>query len=149
MRNFIISIDIDAPAERVWNVTSDVERWPEWTPSVTSVKRMGNEPFAVGTRVVIKQPKFPPAIWKVTSIEPGKSFTWVSSAPGLRVIGHHAVAKVGAGSRATLSLELEGLFGGVWGRLTRDITLKYIGFEANGLKARSENPSYSHNGMIS
>lgn len=140
MRKFTVSIDIAAPAGRVWQVMSDIDRWHEWTPSITSVKRLGGGAFAVGSRALIRQPRFPPALWKVTSIEPGRSFTWVSVAPGLRVVGHHHVEPTSAGSRATLSLELYGIFGGLFGRMTRDITERYIGYEANGLKARSENP---------
>ena len=146
MRKFSISIDIDAPAERVWAVMSDVDRWHEWTPSVTSVKRLGGKPLAVGTRAVIRQPKFPPALWKVAAIDPGRSFTWVSSAPGMRVIGHHSVQPIADGSRATLSLDLQGIFGGWFGRLTKDITERYIAFEAKGLKARSEDPTFRHDG---
>ena len=144
MREFTISIDIAAPPERVWQVMSDIDRWHEWTPSITSVKRLGGGAFAVGSRALIRQPRFPPASWKVTSIEPGRSFTWVSVAPGLRVVGHHRVEPASAGSRATLSLELRGIFGGLLGRLTKDITQRYIGYEANGLKARSENPAFCH-----
>jgi uncharacterized membrane protein len=138
MRQFKTSIDIAAPTETVWRVMADVDRWHEWTQSVTSVKRLKGAPFAVGTRVLIRQPKFPPAIWKVTSIEPGTSFTWVSVAPGLRVIGHHRVDPTPAGSRATLSLDIQGFLGGIWGRMTKGITRRYIDFEARGLKARSE-----------
>ena len=144
MRSFRITTDIAVPAERVWQVMSDVERWREWTPSVTGVKRLDGGPLAVGSRALIYQPKFPPALWEVTAIEPGRSFTWVSLAPGLRVLGHHSVEPAGAGSRATLSLDLQGLLGGLWGRMTRNITERYLAFEASGLKARSEKPDFRH-----
>jgi uncharacterized membrane protein len=146
MRKFSTSIDIAAPAERVWQVMSDIDRWHEWTPSITSVKRLGAGALAIGSRALIRQPRFPPALWKVSSIEPGRSFTWVSVAPGLRVVGHHLVEPANAGSRATLSLELHGIFGGLFGRMTKGITQRYIGYEANGLKARSENPDFYHLG---
>ena len=144
MTKFTISIDIAAPAERVWQVMSDIDRWHEWTPSITSVKPLGAGALAVGSRVLIRQPRLPPAVWKVTSIEPDRSFSWVSVAPGLRVVGHHQVEPANAGSRATLSLELGGIFGGLFGRMTKDITERYIAYEANGLRARSENPAFYH-----
>jgi len=50
MRKFSITTDIAAPAERVWQLMRDTDRWHEWTPSVTSVKRLGGGPFAVGSR---------------------------------------------------------------------------------------------------
>jgi uncharacterized membrane protein len=146
MRHFSITIDVDAPAERVWQVMSDVDRWHEWTPSVHGVTRLGGRPFAIGSRVLIRQPKFPPALWTVTAIEPGRSFSWVSVAPGLRVTGRHAVEPAAGSSRATLSLDLQGMLGGIWGRLTKALTERYIAYEANGLKARSEDPEYRHGG---
>lgn len=148
MRHFSISIDIDAPAGRVWEVMSDIDRWPEWTAGVTSVKRLGDEPFAVGARAVVRQPRFPPALWQVTEVEPGRSFTWVSVAPGLHVVGHHEVEATATGSRATLELDLQGALGGFWGRLTKGITERYLGMEARGLKARSEDPAFRHAGSV-
>jgi len=138
MRQFKTTIDIAARPEVVWRLMIDVDRWHEWTQSVTSVKRLNGAPFAVGTRVLIRQPKFPPAIWKVMSIEPHRSFSWVSVAPGLRVTGYHRIDPTSAGSRATLSLDFQGLFGGIWGAMTKGITERYIDFEARGMKVRSE-----------
>ena len=64
---------------------ADGERWHEWTPSVRSIRFLDKGPLALGTRALIRQPRFPPAVWQVTALEPGKSFTWRSGAPGLRV----------------------------------------------------------------
>jgi uncharacterized protein YndB with AHSA1/START domain len=144
MRDFSITTEIAAPADRVYEVMSDVERWPEWTPSVTRVALLGGGPFAVGSRALVRQPKFPPATWTITEIVPGRSFTWVSNGPGFRAVGRHAVEPASGGSRATLSLELQGALGGLWGRLTRGITERYVGLEARGLKARSEHPGFRH-----
>ena len=144
MASFSVTTDIAAPAERVWEVMSDVDRWHEWTPSITSITRLGGRPLAVGSRALVRQPKFPPALWKVAAINPGRSFTWVSVAPGLRVTGHHSVDPAPAGSRATLALRYEGVFGRLLARLTHDITERYLNYEATGLKARSENPAFKH-----
>ena len=76
------------------------------------------------------------------AVEPGKSFTWISVAPGLRVVGRHSVEETTSGSRASLSLDYTGLFGELLARMTKDITKRYLSLEANGLKARSENPRY-------
>jgi carbon monoxide dehydrogenase subunit G len=142
MKRFSISIDIVAPPQRVWQVMIDVDHWHEWTPSITSVKRLGGKPMAVGTRVAIRQPKFPAAIWKVTEIEPGTSFTWTSVGLGFRAVGRHAVEPTAAGTRAQLSLEFHGIFANAFGRLTKNITERYIAFEASGLKARSDNSAF-------
>jgi uncharacterized membrane protein len=136
------TIEIAAPTQRVWEVMSDPERWHEWTPSIRRVKLFGGGPLAVGTRAMIRQPKLPPALWTVTALEPGRSFTWVSVAPGLRVVASHVVEPTGDGSRAVLSIEFHGLFGRVWGRMSRAITERYLALEATGLEARSENPDF-------
>jgi hypothetical protein len=141
MTTFERHVEIAAPPARVWEVMADPARWSEWTPSVTGITVFGT-PLRVGSRALIRQPKFPPAWWKVTDLQPGKEFTWVSTAPGLRVVARHGVAPSGAGTRASLRLSLDGVFGDWFGRLTREITERYLDFEAAGLKARSEDPGY-------
>jgi uncharacterized membrane protein len=146
MPRFSQTIEIAAPPERVWPVIRDVERWHEWTPSITRVKLLQRGPLAVGSRAFIRQPKLPPALWTVNELVPGRSFSWVSVAPGLRVTGFHGVEAAPTGSRATLAIDLEGVLGGLWWRLTRGITERYVRYEAAGLKARSENPDYVRDG---
>jgi len=117
---------------------SDPERWHEWTPSVRSIRLLGRGPLAVGKRALIRQPKFRPAVWTVTALDPGRSFVWKSGAPGMWVYGHHSVEPLGAGSRAWLRLHYEGPLGVLLARWTRGITNRYLAYEAKGLKQRSE-----------
>lgn len=136
--DFSIDVQIAAPPDRVWAVMRDVERWPEWTASVSSVKLLEGGPLRVGSRALIKQPKFPPALWRATAIDEGRSFTWVSTGPALRVTGMHSVRAAPGGSVATLALRYEGFVGRLLAWMTRGITERYIGMEAAGLKKRSE-----------
>ena len=135
---FRISVDIAAPPDIVWQVMRDAERWHEWTASVTSIRVLGNQPLAVGTRAVIRQPRFPPAVWKVTELEAGRSFTWKSGFPGAWVYATHSIDPTNAGSHVTLRLRYEGPIGRLLARMTRDITNRYLDMEAAGLKQRSE-----------
>src|SRR5687767_2519818 len=87
---------IDAPAERVWAILSDVERWSSWTASITSVELDGA--LAVGAKAKVRQPKLPATTWTVTEVVPGRSFTWRATSPGSRATGAHVVTPTGDGS---------------------------------------------------
>jgi carbon monoxide dehydrogenase subunit G len=41
MTDFCVTVEIQAPPDRVWSVMSGVERRREWTPTVTSIERAG------------------------------------------------------------------------------------------------------------
>ena len=85
-------IDIQAPAVRVWEVMSDVARWPEWTPSISEVQRLDDGEFTVGSRARVRQPRLWPATWMVEKLEPGVAFTWSTATPGARIVGDHRIA---------------------------------------------------------
>ena len=136
---FEASIDIAAPAERVFAVYSDVERWPEWTRSVTSVERLDDGPLRVGSRARVRQPRLPTAVWEVTELVPDRSFTWVARGPGIVTTGSHVVTPLdGDGVNATAALEQAGPLGSLMGRLTKRLTNEYLETEVRALKARFE-----------
>jgi hypothetical protein len=135
-KHFSITVEIPAPAALVWSVMADVERWSEWTASVSRIKRLSPRPLQVGSRLRIHQPKLPPALWRVTELTPDEGFTGVSVAPGVRVTARHQVEAIATGSRVTLSIRYEGLLSGLLARWTGELNERYLGMEANGLKAR-------------
>ena len=138
MRDFAIKVDIAATPGRVWEVMSDGERWVEWTPSVTSVV-IHDKPLRVGSRASIEQPKLPPAKFKVTALDPGKSFTWASGLPGIVYChAHHSVEPAPLGARARLALHFSGILGGIMAGRMADLINEYLAMEAAGLKRFSE-----------
>ena len=136
------SIDIDAPASTVWAVLSDVERWPEWTPSVSAVARTRTGPLEVGERVVVSQPRLPTLTYTVTGVEDGRSFTWVAGNAASRGVGEHILTpRIAGGCTATLRLTQTGPAARLVGALLDGLTRRYVRMEAEGLKARSEEPT--------
>src|SRR5271156_4526548 len=133
------SIEIDAPLQLVWDVFSDVERWPEWTASVTSLVGQDGPALAVGRRFAIKQPGMQKLVWQVTEIDPGSSWTWVQRSPGVLVSArHYVIAQPGGGTLVRQQLDQRGVLGALVGRLMVKKTKRFLELEAQGLKARSE-----------
>ena len=133
------SISIDAPAPLVWSIFSDVERWPEMTPSVDRLTALDEAPLAVGRRYRIEQPRFPKLVWEVTALEPGRSWTWVQRSPGGTTLAIHEV--VAQGPERTMvrqRIDQRGPMGTIVGFLTKRITPRYMEQEAQGLKAMAE-----------
>ena len=132
------AIDIDAPPNRVWAVLTDVERWPEWSPTMTTVTRIETGMFRTGSNTRIKQPKLPESIWRATSLTPQASFTWTSRSRGVTTEAKHVLVPLGEGTRAENHVRqtepLAWLAKLLFGRLTR----RYIELESQGLKKRCE-----------
>jgi carbon monoxide dehydrogenase subunit G len=138
MRNFTAQIDIAAPPARVWAVMRDVERWQEWTASITAIQRLDEGPLHVGSRARVRQPWLLPAVFTVTHLTEDRGFTWVTRSLGMQATGGHWITPIEDGSRAALSLRFDGPLGGVSGWLARGLIQRYLGLEADGLKRRSE-----------
>jgi uncharacterized protein YndB with AHSA1/START domain len=133
------SVDIDAPTSLVWEVFTDVERWPEWTASVTNLVALDGPGLAVGKRFRIKQPKLPTLVWEVTDVAPGVSWTWAQHSSGGSTFAHHALTPMDHGrTLVRQALDQRGPVGAIVGRLMLRTTRRYLEMEAQGLKLRSE-----------
>jgi uncharacterized membrane protein len=132
-------IVIDAPVSDVFALNIDVERWPSLTPTVTSVELLDG-PLAVGARALIKQPGQRPTVWTVTELEPDHRFAWRARVIGVSMVATHVVEPTDGGCRNTLSLELHGaggrLFGAVLGRNLRSV----LATENEGFRRAAQQP---------
>jgi len=105
---------ISAPPPVVWRLTTDVERWPSFMPTVQAVTLLEPGPLRVGSSARVKQPGQSAAVWTVSTISPETEFTWETRRMGLRMIGRHLLAPDGDGTRNTLSIEVTGRGAGIF-----------------------------------
>ena len=139
MGRSVACVMVEAPVARVWEVLVDVESWPQWTLTMTSVRRLDDGPLRVGSSARIEQPKLRPMVWTVTELAPERSFTWVARVPGVAITGEHTITRLDdARTRLDLAASSAGplafLADLVAGRRTRD----YVAREAAGTKAAAE-----------
>ncbi|HSK53200.1 MAG TPA: SRPBCC family protein [Clostridia bacterium] len=133
------SIDIDAPQQRVWDVLSDIEAWPQRIETVESVEPLTPAPITKGSRVRLRQPKLPEGTWDVTAWDAPSYFEWTQKTGGTTSVAGHRVEVLGADrARLTLTLDLRGMLVPIVGRFYKDLTNRYLNIEAEGMKRAAE-----------
>lgn len=133
------SIEIDAPQQRVWDVLTDIEAWPQRIATVEAVELLTAPPFRVGSRVRLRQPKLPEGTWEVTAWDAPSSFEWHQQASGVTTVAGHRVEALGPDrARLTLTIGMRGLLVPVVGRVYRGLTERYLALEAQGMQAAAE-----------
>ena len=117
---------ISAPPSVVWRLTTDVERWPSFMPTVRAVTLLEPGPPRVGSSARVKQPGQTAAVWTVSTIEPETEFTWETRRMGLRMIGKHVLTPDADGTRNTLSIDVTGPGAGVFAALFGGLIARVI-----------------------
>lgn len=129
---------VDAPADAVYRLFTDVERWPEMTASISEVRRTDSGPVRVGSEAVVRQPRLPRARWRVTELVPGRTFTWETSAAGMTTAGRHQVEPDGQRSVITLTLTQHGPLAWLAEALSGRLARKYLAMEMEGFRRTAE-----------
>jgi uncharacterized protein YndB with AHSA1/START domain len=74
---------IDAPAEVIWNIQTDIAAWPRWQPEVDAAQLDG--PLAVGSVF-----RWETAGLRITStiqeLDPPRRIVWSGPAPGITAV---------------------------------------------------------------
>jgi hypothetical protein len=133
------TVEIDAPAETVWQLTLAVTGWPDFTPTMTSVERLDAGPLRVGSQARIKQPGQSKAVWTVTRLDPARRFfAWQTRRIGLTMLGSHLVEDRGQGCRNTLGIELTGRGAGLFWFLFGALIRRSLVTENASFRARAQ-----------
>jgi uncharacterized membrane protein len=132
------SIDITAPVARVWELTLDVESWPQHTPTMTSIERLDTGPLGVGSQARVKQPGQRAKVWTVTALEPERKFAWSTKSMRMTMTGTHALGARETGTTNKLTVEIEGPLSSLIGALLRRPIAKAIAQENRGFKTAAE-----------
>ena len=135
------SIEIDAPQQRVWDVLSDLEAWPQRIETVETIELLTPAPIAVGSRVRLKQPKLPEGTWDVTAWDAPSYFEWTQKSSGTTsVAGHRVEALEESRARLTLTLDMRGFLIPIMTLFYKGLTNRYMDLEAEGMKRAAESP---------
>lgn len=130
--------NIDAPCEKVWQETIDIESWPEWAPTINEVQRLDSGPFGLGSRARLKQPAQPETVWKVTEFEDGSYFAWEATLRGIHMRGGHLVSPTDAGCTSHMTIHISGWIATILSPIIRKPITNAIRQENQGLKKRCE-----------
>jgi uncharacterized membrane protein len=140
------SIDIDAPQQRVWDVLSDLEAWPQRIETVDVVELVTPAPPGAGSHVRLKQPRLPEGVWEITVWDAPSFFEWRQQTGGVTSVAGHRVEALEEGrSRLTLTLDMRGLLVPVVALFWKGLTNRYMTLEAEGMKRAAE-PAVSVSG---
>jgi hypothetical protein len=134
-----VSQNIAAASVVVWERLAKVTEWGTWLPTVTAVVPLDRPSLAIGAKFKVTQPKLRPAVWQVTSLDPGRSFCWESKTVGLQMWANHTVRQLGiASSSVELEFRFSGFLSPIAGLLVGALTEQYLHVEAASLKATVE-----------
>jgi uncharacterized membrane protein len=132
------SVEIEAPAARVYAVTADLETWPDWSPTMDAVTRQDTGPLRPGSTARVRQPRLRPATWVVDEATPDRTFVWHTSGAGYRIVAEHDIAGEGATSTVRLAASMSGPLAPVIWALAGRTVRRYLDEEAAALKRRCE-----------
>lgn len=131
------TLDTSAQPARVWQVWSDVNRWPEWNPDMKEARIDGA--LKLGATGMINTRSGGKHDVVVTHYEDGRSFELESTAlPGTKMAIRATIAPNGSGSRITQGFEPRGVLAPIVGPMMGGQILKTFNAVLAGLKQKVE-----------
>lgn len=128
-------IVIAAPLETVWALLTDIERWPQWQPDVSSARLEGA--LAVGT-VFRWKAKGLGIVSTVQALEQGRCIGWTGNSVGMRAVHIWTLEPQGDGVRVATEESLSGWLAQTMKIFDPNFLEKSLEGSLQVLKARAE-----------
>jgi len=95
--------DVGVPPDEAWRRLTDVERWPEWAPHITSVTVSPPGPLTPASSGTLRVRYFGSSTFRMTAWEPPLRWEWTGGVPGMRIIYDHRFTPHGDPDSTTLT----------------------------------------------
>jgi len=105
------SIDINAPAEKVWALIDKLEEWPQWMPSIRKIERVSKGPLTAGSQisVTVKVSGLPVnLLMTIIKFVPGRIVVMQGKALGTSLTRFYTLEPLDGKSRVTIGGEVSG-----------------------------------------
>jgi len=108
---FESSVDIDAPAGKIWALIDRLEDWPRWMPSIKSIKRISQGPLTVGSRLSVTADVsgIPVTLlMTITQFVPERNVVMVGKALGTKLTRFYKLEPANGNTRITVGGDVSG-----------------------------------------
>lgn len=108
---FESSIDINAPAERIWALIDKLEEWPQWMPSIKKIERVSKGPLTVGSQlsVTVKVSGFTlRLLMTIAEFVPERNVVLEGKALGTKLTRFYALEPVDGRTKITIGGDVSG-----------------------------------------
>lgn len=109
------TLETTAPAERIWQLWTDVAGWPRWDTALVAARLDG--PFALGAQGRLHSKGSPTSTFRIVELEPGRSYTFAVLLPLAELRVRRVLAPAPAGTRYTHTVSFVGPLGWLFGLL--------------------------------
>jgi len=108
---FESSIEINAPATKVWALVDRLEEWPKWMPSIKKIERTSKEPLTVCSKLFVtaKVSRLTVRLlMTITKFVPERSVVLEGKALGTKLIRFYTLEPLNGKTKVTIGGDVSG-----------------------------------------
>lgn len=108
---FESSIEINAPATKVWALVDRLDEWPQWMPSIKKIERTSKEPLTVGSKLFVtaKVSRLTVRLlMTITKFVPERSVVLEGKALGTKLIRFYTLEPLNGKTKVTIGGDVSG-----------------------------------------